>query len=130
MLHSHPKHEEALPTSRSSGQLKVKPPLGEGEGQGRSGVNARAGCEDGVLGSALPVWNEVGQGEAPLAAGDLQREERSRDPTAHVLDWSHGECNASREQGNGNTGDGPGKWLQCRLLFTREPGISCLLCLL
>lgn len=45
MLNSHPKHEEALPTSRASGQLKVKHPWGEGEEQGRSGVRARAGCQ-------------------------------------------------------------------------------------
>lgn len=79
MLNSHPKYEENLPISWPSGQLKVKPPWGEGEGQGRSGVRARAGCqwetpEEGVLASALPVWDESGQGEAPLAAaGDLQR---------------------------------------------------------
>lgn len=121
MLHSHPKHEEALPTSRSSGQLKVKPPWGgEEEGQGRSST---------WLCSASLGWSWTG-GSPTSCGGRLAEKERSRDPTAHVLDWSHGECNASREQGNGNMDDGPGKWLQCRLLFTCEPGISCLLCLL
>lgn len=39
---SHPKHEEALPTSRPSSQLKFKPPLG----RERAGV--RGGLGQGV----------------------------------------------------------------------------------
>lgn len=41
-------------------------------------MRARAGCEDEVLGSALPVWDEAGQGEAPLSCGGRLAEGRAQ----------------------------------------------------
>lgn len=135
MLNSHPKHEEALPTSQSS--EPVEDQTSTVEGDGRRGVRARAGCQwqtpEG-LGSALPVWGEGGQRGAPLAAAGASQRERAagadNSTCSGLVGPMESEPGHFQKAGNREHRRWTRKRLQCRLQIMREWGISCLLCLL